>query len=249
MSDWNVPAETQFPSRFLTLGKALLLIAILVTVGMLSAIVGVRLAVRGDEVQVPALSGKTVEEAKKELSQSDLSLEVSGERYDSLPAGKVVSQLPPAGVKTKQKRPVQVIVSLGSRRNPVPNLEGASVRSAKLMLTQAGYEMGSVSAVGLPDVDREQIEEQYPTPQSTEIVNTKIDVLLSRPESPRWIMPDLLGQNVAVAMAFLEKHGLTVRPPVYRAYQNADRGAVVRQYPEPGYMVRAGDPISLEVAR
>lgn len=248
MSDWRAPVE--IPKRFLTLGRSILLIAILVTVGMLSAIVGLRLAVRGDEVQVPGLTGKTVEDAKKALSDVDLELEVSGERYDpSLVAGKIVSQLPPAGVRIKEKRAVQVIVSLGSRRDAIPDLAGSSVRSATLMLTQAGYELGNVSAIGRPDLDREQVTEQYPTPQSKEIVNTKIDVLVGRPETPRFVMPDLLGQNVAVAMAFMEKNGFTLSQPVYRYYQNADRGAVVKQYPEPGYMIRRGDPVSLEVAR
>ena len=226
------------------------MIAVLVTVGMLSAVVGLRLAVRGDEVQVPALTGKTVEDAKKALSDVDLELEVSGERYDaSVVAGKIVSQLPPAGVRIKENRAVQVVVSLGNRRDAIPDLAGSSVRSATLMLTQAGYELGSVSVIGRRDLDREQVTEQYPTPQSKEIVNTKIDVLVGRPETPRFVMPDLLGQNVTVVMSFLEKNGFTVAPPVYRNYQNADKGAVVKQHPEPGYMVRRGDPVSLEVAR
>ncbi|RPJ63945.1 MAG: PASTA domain-containing protein [Acidobacteria bacterium] len=42
---------------------------------------------------------------------------------------------------------------------------------------------------------------------------------------------------------------MRVSPPVYREYQNADKGVVVKQYPEPGYMVTREDPISLEVAR
>jgi hypothetical protein len=44
MSEWKAPGE--IPKRFLTLGRTILLIAILVTVGMLSAVVGLRLSGR-----------------------------------------------------------------------------------------------------------------------------------------------------------------------------------------------------------
>jgi hypothetical protein len=55
-------------------------------------------------------------------------------------------------------------------------------------------------------------------------VNTKIDVLVGRPETPRFVMLTL-GQNVTVVMAFL-KGGFSVSSPVYRNYLNADKGAV-----------------------
>ncbi len=250
MPEWKSPPEAQGPSRFLTVGKSFLLIAILITVGILSAVVGIRVAVRGDEVQVPSLVGQTVDQAKKSLANLELVLEVNGERYDaSVGAGKVVSQLPPAGGRIKANRAVQVVVSLGVRRNPIPDLIGSSMRSAQLMVLQSGYELGNVSTISLDNAGQDGVVRQYPTPQSREVLSQKIDVLVNAPRSTRFIMPDLMGQNIAVVMAFLEANNLKVRPPVYREYQNADKGVVVKQYPEPGYMVTREDPISLEVAR
>ena len=250
MPEWNTAPEAQGPSRFLTLGRFFLLIAILVTVGIISAVVGIRVAVRGDEVQVPSLLGQTVDQAKKHLANLELVLEVNGERYDAAAAaGKIVSQLPPAGGRIKANRPVQVIVSLGVRRNPIPDLLGSSMRSAQLMVMQSGYELGNVSTIDLDSAGQEGVIRQYPTPQSREVLSQKIDVLVNQSHSQRFIMPDLMGQNIAVVTAFLEANNLKVRPPVYREYQNADKGEVVKQYPEPGYMVKRDDPISLEVAR
>lgn len=250
MPDSNSQPEVQSQSRFLTLGKSFLLIAILITVGILSAVVGIRVAVRGDEVQVPPLTGQTVDQAKKTLAKLELLVEVSGERYDpSVGAGKVVSQLPPAGGRIKTNRPVQVVVSLGARRNPIPDLLGSSMRSAQLMVVQSGYELGNVSTVSLDNAGREGVIQQYPTPQSREVLSQKVDVLVNAPGSARFLMPDLLGQNIAVVTAFLEANNLTMRPPVYREYQNADKGQVVKQSPEPGYMITREDQISVEVAR
>lgn len=250
MTQWKMPAEMQFSGRFLTVGKSLLLIAILVAVGIFSLLLGIRLAVRGDEVTVPALTGRTVAEAKKELTRLELLLDVTGERYDgSAPAGRIVSQSPAPGGKMKASRSVQVLVSLGARRNPIPNLVGSTLRSGRLMIAQSGYELGNVSALALGDVGREEVVQQNPTPESREVVNTRIDVLINRPRERCSIMPDLLGQNVAVVTAVLERNQLRVQPPVYRSYRNADKGVVVKQYPEPGYMVKPGDSITLEVAR
>jgi beta-lactam-binding protein with PASTA domain len=250
MPDWNSLSEAQGASRFLTLGKSFLLIAILITVGIISGVVGIRIAVRGDEVQVPSLVGQTVDQAKKSLAGVDLVLEVNGQRYDAtVGAGKVVSQLPPAGGRIKAAGPVQVIVSLGIRRNPIPDLIGSSMRSAELMVLDSGYELGNVSAIHLDGALQEGVIRQYPTPQSREVVSQKIDVLVDEPPAARFVMPDLTGQNIAVVTAFLEANDLKSRPPIYREYQNADRGEVVKQYPEPGYMIKRDDPISLEVAR
>ncbi len=250
MPDSNTLPEAQGSSRFLTLGKSFLLIAILLTVGIFSAVVGIRVAVRGDEVQVPSLVGQTVDQAKKSLANVELVLEVNGERYDvSAAAGKIVSQLPPAGLRIKANRPVQVIVSLGVRRNPIPDLQGSSMRSAQLMVLESGYELGNVSTMNLDNAGQDGVVRQYPTPQSREVVSQKIDVLVNTPRPMRFIMPDLMGQNIAVVTAFLETNSLKVRPPVYREYQNADKGEVVKQYPEPGYMVTREDLIGLEVAR
>jgi len=250
MPDPNSQPEAQGPSRFLTLGRSFLLIAILITVAIISAVVGIRIAVRGDEVQVPSLAGQTVDQAKKNLGSLALVLEVNGERYDpAVGAGKIVSQLPPAGGRMKANRDVQVIVSLGARRNPIPDLLGSSMRSAQLMVMQSGYELGNVSTINLDNAGQDGVIRQYPTPQSLEVLSQKIDLLVNAPRSTRFVMPDLMGQNIAVVTAFLESNNLKMRPPVYREYQNADKGLVVKQYPEPGYMVTREDPISLEVAR
>jgi len=250
MPEWISQPETDFPHRFLTVGRFLLLIAILATVGIFSAILGIRLAVRGTEVGVPPLTGKSVEEAKKALAGQGLAVEVTGERYDpSTLVGKVLSQLPAPGGRIKSGGSVQVVVSLGPRRVPIPDLRGASVRSARLMVTQAGYELGNVSVMTADSADREEVVTQYPSPTSKETGSPKIDILVTTPPKHLYVMPDVTGQNITGVLAFFEKHGLKVKPPEYRSYQNVEKGAVVKQYPEPGYPLSDRDAISLEVAR
>ncbi len=250
MPEWTSQPETDFPHRFLTVGRFLLLIAILATVGIFGAILGIRFAVRGTEVGVPPVTGKSVDEAKKALVAKDLAVEVTGERYDSsTAAGKVLSQLPTPGGRIKAGGSVQVVVSLGPRRIPIPDLRGSSVRSARLMVTQAGYELGNVSVMTAGNAEREEVVTQYPSPTSKETGSPKIDILVTTPPGRLYVMPDVTGQNITGVLAFFEKTWLKVKPPEYRSYQNVEKGAVVKQYPEPGYPLSDREPISLEVAR
>jgi len=122
------------------------------------------------------------------------------------------------------------------------------MRSAQLMALQAGYELGNVSKISV-DGQKEGVIQQYPTPQSEDVVSQKIDLLVNEPRPKRFVMPDLVGQNISVVTAFLEANQLKAQPPIYREYQNASRGQVVKQYPEPGYMVSPEDQVTLEVAR
>ncbi len=149
----------------MTVGKSVLLIAILATVGIFSAILGIRIAVRGNEVGVPPVTGKSIDEARKVLGGRNLAVEVTGERYDtSTTAGKVLSQLPTPGGRIKSGGSVQVVMSLGPRRVPIPDLRGSTLRSARLMVTQAGYELGHVSTMTSTTAAREEVVRQYPSP-------------------------------------------------------------------------------------
>jgi eukaryotic-like serine/threonine-protein kinase len=235
--------------RFLTIGKAVLLIAILTSVGLMSAFIGMRMAVRGTEVQVPSLVDRTVEEARNTLEATDLKLELVGQRYDpSVPAGSVISQYPGPAVRMKVGREVQVIASLGKPVNPIPDLRGTTMREARLMIMQAGYEVGKISTVAL-DGNSGEILQQYPAPGVREISSSRIDILLGGQSPVRYVMPDLVGEHVSRAVARLNVDGFKVGRIEYRSYLDGSRGTVVKQYPEPGYPIRQGDSVNLEVAR
>jgi len=239
-----------FSGRFFSIGKLLLLGAILMSVFVFSMIFGMRLAVRGTLVEVPSLVGMSRSDAERVISSAGLTLIVSGERYDSqVPHGAIISQVPGAGVDLKEDGDVRVILSLGPRINPVPDLRDTTVRAARMMAEQNGYELGYVSEVVLPDGDDGRIISQYPAAHSSENIGDKIDVLVSKKEQVAYIMPDLVGQNLNRVLSLLKRHGLQVGQIEYRSVPNAVRGVILRQFPEPGYQLQRGQEINLEVAR
>ncbi|MGH9340084.1 MAG: PASTA domain-containing protein [Acidobacteriota bacterium] len=229
--------------------KLALLLGILLAVGAIAVYFGMRVAIRGTEVEVPQVVGDTAEKAQEELEGFDLGLSVNGKRYaEDAPEGTIVSQYPSAGGRIKAGQDVQVIVSLGKRVKPVPDVTGATVRAAQLMTAQAGYQFGSISEIEW-DGGRGQVIQQVPAAYSTEIGSGKIDVLVSRQFTERLIMPELTGKELNQVRVLLESANLKLGNVQYARYQGASLGSVVKQFPQPGYPVSPETPIHLEVAR
>src|SRR4051794_39537921 len=71
-----------------------LMVAILAVAGILSALTAMRFAIRGREVVVPPLVGKTEAEAQKTLEDAGLILKVTSKRFSTnVPEGHVVEQI------------------------------------------------------------------------------------------------------------------------------------------------------------
>jgi beta-lactam-binding protein with PASTA domain len=226
----------------------MLLAGVLGTVFFTSLIIGMRTAVRGHEVQTPPLLGMTLDDAQDLFSRLDVNLVVAGKRYDATaPEGAIISQVPSPGVGVKSNRSVRVVVSLGRRTHPVPDLRGRSLRAARLLAEQNGYGVGRISEVAVQG-GKDEILAQWPLPQATSNLDDQIDVLVERPAVEAYVMPELIGQNLNRVLIFLGNQGFETKV-YYREHPGTRRGTVVRQYPEPGYPVRKEEVVNLEVAR
>ena len=243
-----VRSESRFKGKFLSIGRLVLLGGILVTVFFLSAIIGMRISVRSGETRTPALVGMSLEDAEDVFESSDLKLLVNGRRYnDEIPEGSIISQTPGSGVGIKGNRNVRVVVSLGRRVNPVPDLRGSSIRAARIMAQQNGYELGRVTEIPAAG-NEDKVVAQYPSPEAGGNISDQIDILLESRLPESFIMPDTAGQNLNRVLRFFKNNGfeVTIR---YRKHRGIRRGAVVRQFPEPGYRLKDDQEVILEVAR
>jgi serine/threonine-protein kinase len=236
--------------RFLTIGKLALLAGVLLVVFMFSVILGMRFSVRGKVFETPSIVGMSLVDAEDLFQQKELNLAVVGRRYDSsVPKDAIISQLPVAGVGIKTNRDVQVVVSMGKRPNPVPDLTGRSARAARLLAKQNGYELGRVSEMHAGSDENEKIIAQFPRPHSEENLSDRIDVLVQKKSVPAYIMPDVIGDNLNRVMVFFENNGFQIARVQYKRHQGVGKGIVVRQFPEPGYLLKEDESIHLEVAR
>src|SRR5688572_11383520 len=125
--------EPRAESQFSRVSSIVLMIAILFVAAILSALTAMRFAIRGREVAVPEVVGRSEDEARQILADNGLLLRTLSPRFsDEVPAGQILNQSPPPGTRLKTNRTVKVLLSLGDRKYAVPNLVGSSLRAAQL---------------------------------------------------------------------------------------------------------------------
>jgi eukaryotic-like serine/threonine-protein kinase len=238
-----------FKTRVWSAGKLLLLGGALLLTYVVFAAASMRYALKTREVVVPALAGKTVNEASAMLLEAGLNLRVEeGLRVDpKIPAGQVLAQDPPPGVRTRKERSIKVWISAGGRATVVPGLIGESERTAQLRLQQEGLVLAAESEVRSGDYPAGTVIAQTP-PAKTRSV--QVSLLVNRGESgATYVMPDLIGVNGDRAADLLRARGFRVAVVGDHPYPGVPAGIVLRQNPQAGFQISPGEPISLEVSR
>src|ERR1700722_8404582 len=123
-----------------------LLLMVLLTVGLLSAIATMSIAIHGAEVEVPALQGMTVADARSQTAGLGLNLDVDNRYYSGdVAAGHILSQSPAPGAVVRREWSVRVSESLGPQSVDVPEAVGETERVASLELRRAGLEVGDIA--------------------------------------------------------------------------------------------------------
>src|SRR5712692_8394292 len=192
-------------------GQVALRVFILAAVAFLSAITAMRIAIQGREVRVPDVVKMRVAEAENRLGATDLGIKIEDRVFSELPADTVVRQSPKAGDTVKRTQRVHVVLSLGPQKVAVPELEGKSLRAARMGLLQGGLQVGHVSSVHLPGFDTDSVVQQNPGPQTAALRGPRVDMLVSlgTPEVA-WVMPDLVGLTLAEAERRIAAAGLVL---------------------------------------
>jgi eukaryotic-like serine/threonine-protein kinase len=236
-------------TRVYSAGKLLVLAGALILTYLLFAAVGMRVALRTREVQVPPLTGKNVNEATGLLTEAGLNLKVEeGRRLDpKVPAGQIVTQDPAAGVRTRRERSVKVWVSGGPRSTTIPELSGESERTAQLRLQQEGLGLSYIAEIRSADYPAGTIVAQSPAPRTNA---AQVALLVNRGErGARYVMPDLIGVDGSRAAELLRARGFRATVVGDHPYPGVAPGIVLRQNPQAGFQIAPGEPISLEVSR
>ncbi len=242
------------------------LLMLLVAVALMAAIVTMHFAIHGAEVQVPALKGMTVANARSETAGLGLNLDVDNRYYSGdVAAGHILSQSPAAGTVVRREWRVRVAESLGSQSVEVPDVVGADERVASLELRRAGLEVGEIARLPYAAAPEGMVLAQDPPAHAKGIEQPSVNVLVAAPddETPDgYAMPDLTGLPLASAQAALAKVGIKTAPPSFVDVPIAPvgsgnaplkppvkPGAVLAQSPSAGSRVDQDTQVKLTVAR
>ncbi len=250
--------------------RLLLLILVLVTVFLASAMMSMRLAIHGREVAVPKVIGMTPAEAERSALADGLVVDVEARFYSAdIPEGRILSQLPAPGTKVRRGFRIRAAQSLGPQRVSIPGVVGQSPRAAEINLVRRGLQIGTVASVQLPGFAPGQVLAQSPAPNAEGVASPKVNLLESAPtqDAPQfYVMPAFLGRTYGQAHAALIEAGFKVGTVTVVPATNgiAPSGAtasagnnrlkpiatdvIIQQSPAPGQKIAAGAAIGFEVS-
>lgn len=253
-----------------------MLVLVLVTVALVSALTAMRFAIHGREVVVPKLAGMTPVEAERTAQASGLQLEVERQYYSpNVPEGRVMSQVPAPGTKVRHGWQVRVAQSLGPQRIAIPDVTGQTARAATMNIQRRGLESGATATIKVGSAPADQVLAQSPPANASGVSTPRISLLLSGPaDPPAFVMPNLVGQHLSNATQLLQQAGMHVgtvtvsganQPaPVSTAAQAvpgqpaaappapvaaSPDSLVLSQNPAAGQKITAGSSVDMEVSK
>jgi beta-lactam-binding protein with PASTA domain len=195
------------------------LVMLLVAVALLSAIATMHFAIHGAEVQVPALQGMTVADARSQTAGLGLNLDVDNRYYSGdVAAGHILTQSPPAGTVVRREWRVRVAESLGPQKVDVPETVGKDERVAALTLRRVGLEVGVTAKLPWGKAAPGTVLAQDPPAHAQGISRPSVNLLVAAPDDETadgFVMPDLVGLPVVTAQAQLAKVGIQTAVPTY----------------------------------
>ena len=209
---------------------------LLITVAMVSALVTMRLAVHGREVEVPDVRGKTPSEARHTAEALSLATQIDGQFYSaSVPEGRVLSQTPAPGTLVRRGWELRLAVSVGPQRVAIPQVVGESQRAASIILQQRGLD-SSTSELATAGATAGQVLAQDPPANSVDVAAPKVSLLVAKDSPPAYLMPSFVGRPLgSVALAIKDAGFVLGKVTVVTADAgNPQPAAAVGVSPEPG---------------
>jgi beta-lactam-binding protein with PASTA domain len=240
---------THVRKRVWNIGRLLVLTAaLLVTFGVFF-LTAMRITTRAREVEVPDLRGKSIADARLILEQQGLSLRLEEPRRadKTVPADHVLTQDPAPGEVIRRQRFVRLRLSDGQRAPALPSVADLAERTAEATLAgdqiAVGYRAEVRSATYRPGV----VIAQDPAPKERAAT---VNLLVNRAEGgATFVVPDLIGSLGIRAADILRSIGFRVAINSEVQFPGLPPGVVVRQSPQSGFRISAGDTITLEVSR
>ena len=196
------------------------LVMLLVAVAMLAAITTMHFAIHGAEVQVPALKGMTVAEARSQAAGMGLNLDVDNRYYSGDVAAGTSSPSPPRPARWFAASGACAWLKASARKKSMcPTPSARDERLAALRLRRVGLEVG-VHRAPCPTPPSPRAPSLRRTrPPTHKESHSPASISWSPPpddEAPDgFVMPDLTGLPVVTAQADLAKVGIKSATPAF----------------------------------
>lgn len=202
----------------------------------------------GERVTVPDLSKRTEDEAKAALKKLRLGVNVQTGTSDDVPEGQVYDQSPAAGTKVDVHTQVTINISSGKEKFSLDDVTGMQYQQAQAQLENDGLVV-SLEFDYSDSVGSDKVISTSPKAGSQVAKGDTITITASKgKETKTTIVPNLLGQNIDVAIQMIKDAGLTYNGKSSDYSDSYSENQVMNQSISAGKTVEEGTTISLTVS-
>jgi eukaryotic-like serine/threonine-protein kinase len=201
-----------------------------------------------EQVEVPDVTGKTVDEASQILTQDGFVPNPVAVENNDVEEGRVINTEPAAGTEAGKGATVTINYSQGPSTIPIPDVKGQSESDARNALSGAGF-TGTIQAQQEPsnDVKQGQVTRTDPPAGTEAPADTPITLFVS--SGPGKVgVPDVRNLSEQNARSQLEAAGLVVQTSDETTNDPALDGKVLSQSPTGGE-VPLGSTVNLVIGR
>jgi len=198
--------------------------------------------------RVPRVLGLTVQEAEGALTEAQLRPQQPQQvRHPSYPPGIVTWQDPPPGVVVPQGTSVELSVSPGPPRIPVPDVAGHDAAVARLLLESAGLRIGSIDTAQTAAPPGVVVNTRPPA--GTALSTGRNVTLVVSAGAPTITVPNVLGLRLDEAGIALSQSGLALGTYFRRTSGTARPETIIEQRPAAGTLAAPGTAVHVVLAR
>ena len=200
-------------------------------------------------VKVPDVTGKTYEEAQKELNKYDLGIHKSTAPSDTVAKGKIISQDPADGKKVKKHTTVNVVISSGeeAKTTTIPNVVGILEADAEKALQDKNLVVKKGDPVYSDNVEQGEVVSVSPSEGAEVKEGTTVTLVISKGNQPATV-PKLTGKSQSDAEAALSQAGLSGNATEDYS-DTVEKGLVISQDTDAGKEVSKGTTIGYVVSK
>ena len=200
-------------------------------------------------VKVPDVTGKTYEEAQKELNKYDLGIHKSTAPSDTVEKGKIISQDPADGKKVKKHTTVNVVISSGeeAKMTTIPSVVGLAEADAEKALQAKNLIVKKGDPVYSDDVEQGEVVSVSPSEGAEVKEGTTVTLVISKGNQPATV-PKLTGKSKSDAEAALSQAGLSGNATEDYS-DTVEEGVIISQDTDAGKEVSKGTTIGYVVSK
>lgn len=130
-------------------------------------------------IDIPGVVGKDESTAESMLTEAGFNVTKQQDYSDTVPLGKVISQMPVEGEKGKKGDTVIITISRGAETLSVPDVSGSSESAATSTLQNAGFKVGKVTESPSDTVGKGKVITTDPAAGTSASKGTTVNLVIS----------------------------------------------------------------------